>query len=56
MNSYIVYQKLYNGRKVILILLQRMIALLHIPSGVERIVEEMVDANRIVFSPGTQGR
>ena len=56
MNSLQFIKKLYNGRNCYSdSLTEDEIALLHIPSGVERIVEEMVDANRIVFLTGNPG-
>jgi len=49
-------KKLYNGKNCYSDSLKdEEIALLHIPSGVERIVEEMVAANRIVFLTGNPG-
>jgi hypothetical protein len=56
MNGLQFIKKLYNGKNCYSdSLTEEEIALLHIPSGVERIVEEMVDANRIVFLTGNPG-
>jgi len=56
MNSLKFIKKLYNGKNCYSdSLTEDEIALLHIPSGVERIVEEMVDTNRIVFLTGNPG-
>ncbi|MCQ1530075.1 adenylate kinase family protein [Lutispora saccharofermentans] len=56
MNSLQFIKKLYNGKNCYSdSLTEDEIALLHIPSGVERIVEEMVDTNRIIFLTGNPG-
>lgn len=56
MNSLQFIKKLYNGKNCYSdSLTEEEIALLHIRSHVEQIVEEMVDANRIVFLTGNPG-
>ena len=56
MNGLQFIKKLYNGKNCYSdSFTEAEIALLHIPSGVERIVKEMVDANRIVFLTGNPG-
>lgn len=56
MNSLQFIKKLYNGKNCYSdSLTEDEIALLHISSGVEEIVKEMVAANRIVFLTGNPG-
>lgn len=56
MNGLHFVKKLYNGKNCYSdSLTEEEIALLHIQSGVERIVEEMVAANRVVFLTGNPG-
>lgn len=56
MNSLQFIKKLYNGKNCYSdSLTEDEIALLHIPSGVEQIVKEMVNTNRIVFLTGNPG-
>lgn len=56
MNSLQFVKKLYNGKNCYSdSLTNEEIALLHIPSGVEKTVEEMVKQNRIVFLTGNPG-
>lgn len=56
MNGLQFIKKFYNGKNCYSdSLTDAEIAMLHIPSGVERIVQEMVDANRIVFLTGNPG-
>ena len=56
MNSLQFIKKLYNGKNCYSdSLTEEEIALLHIPSQIEQIVKDMVEANRIVFLTGNPG-